>query len=101
MSIDSACVAAHRIRRAVADCAIVLDEGTISVTISVGVSVTHGGLDGIPALIKEADVALYEAKRTGRNRVCVFGRSESDAGEARIREIGSAKPALKPIAKSA
>jgi diguanylate cyclase (GGDEF)-like protein len=42
----------------------------LSVTVSIGVSERR---DGCPAkaVLKSADQALYKAKRTGRNRVCV------------------------------
>ncbi len=42
---------------------------SINVTISVGVSSTLRGSDTVEGLVKRADVALYEAKNAGRNRV--------------------------------
>jgi len=42
-----------------------------SITVSVGVSVS-GPATTSDDLVREADLALYEAKRTGRNRVCFF-----------------------------
>jgi diguanylate cyclase (GGDEF)-like protein len=42
----------------------------IPVTISVGASVDHGKSE-VQALIAAADAAMYEAKRSGRNRVCM------------------------------
>ncbi|BCH24873.1 PleD family two-component system response regulator [Mesorhizobium sp. L-8-3] len=42
---------------------------SVSITISVGVSCVKYPPDSVEALIKRADVALYEAKRGGRNRV--------------------------------
>jgi len=41
----------------------------ISITISVGAAVLERGSDA-KTLYKAADEQLYEAKRTGRNRVC-------------------------------
>ena len=41
----------------------------LSVTVSVGVSIREGLADTPESLIKRADVALYRAKREGRNRV--------------------------------
>ncbi|MFT4197495.1 MAG: diguanylate cyclase [Pseudoxanthomonas sp.] len=44
------------------------------VTISVGVALVRPGPDdSIQDLLREADMALYQAKRTGKNRVCVHG----------------------------
>jgi two-component system cell cycle response regulator len=45
------------------------DGGTIPVTVSVGVSCLLKGLDTVEGLMKRADLALYEAKNGGRNRV--------------------------------
>lgn len=45
------------------------DGETINVTISVGVSCVQRPADTVEALVKRADIALYEAKASGRNRV--------------------------------
>ncbi|MBN9241537.1 MAG: PleD family two-component system response regulator [Mesorhizobium sp.] len=45
------------------------DGKTIPVTVSVGVSSLLKGLDTVDGLMKRADLALYEAKDGGRNRV--------------------------------
>jgi diguanylate cyclase (GGDEF)-like protein len=39
------------------------------ITVSIGVSVAHAAGDSAGAMLHRADVALYEAKRAGRNRV--------------------------------
>jgi diguanylate cyclase (GGDEF)-like protein len=39
-------------------------------TVSVGVAVTRTSDEDTESLIQRADNALYEAKRSGRNRVC-------------------------------
>ena len=43
--------------------------GCVNVTVSVGVSSLRRGADTVEDLMKRADVALYEAKTGGRNRV--------------------------------
>jgi two-component system cell cycle response regulator len=62
---------AERIRAGIAQEPFMLGSGgkTVSVTISVGVSSILKGLDSVEALMKRADLALYEAKNGGRNRV--------------------------------
>ncbi|TIP36723.1 MAG: diguanylate cyclase, partial [Mesorhizobium sp.] len=62
---------AERIRAEIAQApfAIGSDGKTIEVTVSVGVSSLLKGTDSVAALMKRADLALYEAKSGGRNRV--------------------------------
>jgi two-component system cell cycle response regulator len=62
---------AERIRAEIASQPfVVAGDGTaIEVTVSVGVSSLKPYSDGVEALMKRADVALYEAKSGGRNRV--------------------------------
>jgi two-component system cell cycle response regulator len=62
---------AERIRAEIASAPfIVAADGTpIEVTVSVGVSSLKPYADSMEALMKRADVALYEAKSGGRNRV--------------------------------
>ncbi|WEX11711.1 PleD family two-component system response regulator [Chelativorans sp. AA-79] len=42
---------------------------TVTVTVSIGIAALHQPQDTIEALMKRADMALYEAKTAGRNRV--------------------------------
>lgn len=46
-----------------------LKEGIVSVGCSVGSAVWRAGEDNIRDIIRQADEALYQAKRTGKNRV--------------------------------
>lgn len=64
-------VFAERLRRGVEQLKIVVDELTIPVTISLGVTTYHGGVHrpDKSALIEAADQALYQSKRGGRNRL--------------------------------
>ncbi len=51
--------------------------GELPVTISIGVAAASGEDVSYESLFRAADAALYEAKRTGRDRVVAFG-DESD-----------------------
>lgn len=62
---------AERIRAEIAQTpfSVGRDGQAIDVTVSVGVSSVRRAADTVEALMKRADVALYEAKTGGRNRV--------------------------------
>ena len=68
--LEGAHVVAEAIRRAVQALTVRLPDGTsLGVTVSAGVSIVEH--PGDPAdLIAAADAALYEAKRSGKNRTC-------------------------------
>ncbi len=71
--IDTARLVAERIRQ-------VIEKHPFpnrSVTISVGLAEWRAGMDPSD-LIKQADTALYEAKRSGRNRVCLAPSRDRD-----------------------
>jgi len=62
---------AERIRAEIActPFAIGKEGQAVTVTISVGVSSARGQADDVRSLLKRADMALYEAKNSGRNKV--------------------------------
>jgi diguanylate cyclase (GGDEF)-like protein len=64
---------AERIRAAMT----VLSDLKRPLTLSMGVSTLHGNDIEADILIQQADLALYRAKRTGRNRICVFDDKSS------------------------
>jgi diguanylate cyclase (GGDEF)-like protein len=69
---ENAVTAAERFRQLVADCTVSVGELSLSVTVSIGVAAGCQATTSIEELLKDADLALYEAKRSGRNRVCCF-----------------------------
>jgi len=64
--------AANRLREAVAEAKVLLHDGeVISFTVSIGVSCLPVISSNLDEMLRDADHALYEAKRTGRNKVCM------------------------------
>jgi diguanylate cyclase (GGDEF)-like protein len=66
--LDAARILAERIRSAIGDHPLVVENQRIKVTVSVGVACLEGEAN-LDDLSQEADRALYMAKRGGRNRV--------------------------------
>jgi two-component system cell cycle response regulator len=66
-----AAVVAERIRRRIASEPFPIRQGStaIDVTISVGIAALSAADDNGLTILKRADIALYRAKRDGRNRV--------------------------------
>jgi diguanylate cyclase (GGDEF)-like protein len=76
VDVQNATSVAQRLRELVASMRTKVDGGDAAVTLSLGVA----GYPDIDAekpeqLVSAADEALYEAKRAGRNRVCVKARA--------------------------
>ena len=67
--LDGAQAAADRLCRMVAAQTVDVDGVQIRYTVSAGVATMDADVDGLDALIKRADLALYQAKALGRNRV--------------------------------
>jgi diguanylate cyclase (GGDEF)-like protein/PAS domain S-box-containing protein len=67
---EFAAIVARRILQCVA-LPVVLGDGEIVVTASIGVARGRGGDDAV-ALIRDADLATYEAKRSGTGRMQLF-----------------------------
>lgn len=59
---------ADQIRNAIASTPISAPHGALTVTVSMGVTVADSSSDP-ESLLRDADLALYQAKRNGRNRV--------------------------------
>jgi diguanylate cyclase (GGDEF)-like protein len=49
------------------------EDRRVRVTLSLGVAAWDGTADGGTSLLREADEALYDAKRSGRDRVVTAG----------------------------
>ena len=64
---------AERIRHAIADRSYKAYDESLRLTVSIGCSTCVGGATDAAELIENADAALYEAKRHGKNRVRTAG----------------------------
>ncbi|GLS76458.1 hypothetical protein GCM10007904_17930 [Oharaeibacter diazotrophicus] len=72
---------------------VVHGDDTIPVTVSIGIAVGGAG-DGAEQLIQDADIALYEAKGGGRNRVVGFDRAMREEMELRQMVLRAIRQAL-------
>jgi diguanylate cyclase (GGDEF)-like protein/PAS domain S-box-containing protein len=71
-TIERATEVAERLRQSLASLSVVLPAGhAVSFTVSVGLAMYEAADAGIDAGLKRADMALYKAKESGRNRVQV------------------------------
>jgi diguanylate cyclase (GGDEF)-like protein len=62
---------AGRLHLAVSSHLVPTESGPLPVTISVGLACPDGAPQDLQRLLARADAALYQAKQTGRDRVCV------------------------------
>jgi diguanylate cyclase (GGDEF)-like protein len=67
-ALEEGVLVAERVREAFESSGIVCEEGPVDTTVSIGVAGGPAGTE-LEVLLAAADTALYQAKRTGRNRV--------------------------------
>jgi len=75
----SAVLTGERLRSAFERDAASLNDVVVSATMSIGVAISQGQVPDLQALLADADAALYDAKRTGRNKVVHSGGSTDGA----------------------
>lgn len=67
--IDDAGVAAERLRKQIEESDMQCDGQNLTITVSIGIAEAQPDMRDVGDLLKNADQALYIAKRTGRNRI--------------------------------
>lgn len=70
---DAVFIVAQRINSSAKEHIIHAYDEQIKVTISLGVATSTGDIIKTQELIDKADFALYRAKRTGRDKICIYG----------------------------
>ncbi|MEN9373934.1 MAG: hypothetical protein RIR79_1486 [Pseudomonadota bacterium] len=72
-SVDKAFIAAQHLREAVANTEVWIEgiSTPLRFTVSIGLSALPSQNNSVDKLLNLADAALYEAKHSGRNRVCI------------------------------
>ncbi|CAH2599495.1 Diguanylate cyclase [Rhodovastum atsumiense] len=68
---DKSLMIAERLRESIESRLVENAGQTVRVTVSIGLALPNSGDNRPDDVVRRADVALYEAKRTGRNRVVV------------------------------
>jgi diguanylate cyclase (GGDEF)-like protein len=94
-SLEEAVIAAERVRAAFAASGIVIETGPVDTTVSVGVAGGPAGTE-LEVLLAAADTALYQAKRSGRNRVEVAEELPLSLENWRRATASTARPTQQP-----
>jgi len=63
-------------------------------SLSVGITVFHGREDTLEDLLKQADIALNQAKNTGKNTACLFDPSMQKAAEKKLQRESQIRHAM-------
>lgn len=70
---DSALIFAERFREKIYNSTLTIDEHTIKYSVSIGISSLNSDNDSaVSVILQRADKALYEAKKSGRNKSIIF-----------------------------
>lgn len=73
-NIQTAKIIAERLRINVSNYIFEVAKMSLGLTISIGISWMHGEHAELGILLDRADEAMYQAKRGGRNKVCVYNQ---------------------------
>src|ERR1700723_1040686 len=88
--LEEGVIVAERVREAFEASGIVCEEGPVDTTVSIGVAGGPAGT-GLEVLLAAADTALYQAKRSGRNRVEAAEELPLSLGNWRRKTAGTTR----------
>jgi diguanylate cyclase (GGDEF)-like protein len=91
-ALDEGVLVAERVREAFEASGIVCEDGPVDTTVSIGVAGGPAGTE-LEVLLAAADTALYQAKRSGRNRVEAAEELPLSLENWRRKTAGIAPPA--------
>lgn len=91
-SLEEGVIVAERVREAFEASGIACEEGPVDTTVSIGVAGGPAGTE-LEVLLAAADTALYQAKRSGRNRVEAAEELPLSLENWRRKTAGLAAPA--------
>jgi diguanylate cyclase (GGDEF)-like protein len=94
-SLEEGVIAAERVREAFESSGIVDDSGPVVTTVSIGVAGGPAGTE-LEVLLASADAALYQAKRSGRNRVEAAEELPLSLENWRRKTAGLGNPVQRP-----
>lgn len=73
-SLEEGITLAEKLRRAIEQQPVMTEGGPVKITVSIGAAEMKN--ETLHQLLQRADQALYKAKETGRNRICIAGKDE-------------------------
>jgi diguanylate cyclase (GGDEF)-like protein len=73
------------VRKRIENAGISAGEGTLKLTVSIGLASFPAYGDGGQAVLRAADVALYKAKAAGRNRVVMCTPSRAHPSSSSVK----------------
>lgn len=75
-----ACLVAERVRRHIAASPLIIGSHSLSLRVSIGVAALEPGFGDLTSLLRDADRALYSAKRAGRDRIAAASHVMTTGG---------------------
>lgn len=80
-SQEAAKIAAQNICDVIADATFKFGKRVYKISCSIGIAVIDGGSSSSEAFLQQADIAMFAAKKNGRNRVYTFDNSDTVTNE--------------------